>query len=267
MKNILFVAAILLGPVWAGDAPAPQLTCNQAGLFMSDLASSCVIREASAAFLGSLTIETPLGGIAVVGWDQPDVLVRARIQTAAPSETEAENMAAEIQTNVVGTSVLATGPARTPKRNWSVSFEIYLPRAADLSLHTSVGSIAITDVKGTIRFVGDVGSVALTRLAGDVQGSTNVGSFLIVLDRDRWDGETLAVKTKVGSIDLKVPSPYSAHFSLSTNIGRIDAAAIGGSMSGTAGFKLGGSVTVDTGSGGATIAVETNVGSIAVQRI
>ena len=173
----------------------------------------------------------------------------------------------EIQTNVAGTSVSATGPARQQRRNWAVSFEIILPRAADLSLHTDVGSISITDMKGTIRFAIGTGSVALAHLAGDVRGSINVGSVAVVLDGDRWDGETLAVKTNVGSIALNVPSVYSAHFSLSTNVGSIDAAALGARRDTSVGFKLGSNVTVDTGSGGATVAAETNVGGIAVQRI
>jgi len=136
-----------------------------------------------------------------------------------------------------------------------------------LSLHTNVGSISITDMQGAIRFAIGTGSVALTRLAGDVQGSTNVGGIFIVLDGDHWDGETLAVKTNVGGIQLNVPSPYSAHFSLSTNVGRIDAASLGSHPQASAGFKLGGSLTLDTGSGGATVAAETNVGGITVQRI
>jgi len=265
MKNTLILAAALLGPAWAGDAPAPRLNCDQPGLYMSGFVSSCVMKEVSTAFLGSLTAETPLGSISVVGWDQPDVLVRARVEAAAPTKAEADDLAAEIQPNVVGTSVSVAAPARTSKRNWSVSFEILMPRAANLSLHTSVGSISIADMKGTIRFVAKTGSVSLDRLAGDVQGSTNVGSISIVLDGDHWDGDTLAVKTNVGSTALKVPAFYSAHFSLTTNIGKIDATALGAPTYIPTGFKLGGNVTLDTGSGGATIAAETNVGSIAVQ--
>jgi hypothetical protein len=267
MKKILLIATTLLIRAWAGDAPAPQLSCEQSGWQISSLVTVCKMVEMPLAFSGTLAATTPVGGISVVGWDQPDALVRAQIQTAAPGESEAESLASSIQINSAPGNVSAAGPAPQPRRTWSVTLEIFVPHAADLSLTTKVGGIVITDIKGTIRFGTDTGGVSLARLAGDVQGSTHVGGISIILDGDHWDGETLAVQTHVGGIDLKVPAAYSAHFTLSTGLGKIDASYLGAAPAPSHGFSLASSLTLDTGSGGSTIAAETGVGGIVVRGI
>ena len=266
MKALL-IAVTLLAPAWAGDAPTPQLSCQRPGLYVSGLTTVCEMVEIPAAFSGSLNVATPVGGISVVGWDQPDVLIRAKKEAAARGQAAAENLSSQIQINVAGGMVSADGPAPQSGWDWVVTFEIFVPRATDLSLNTKVGGVSITDVKGTIRFNVSTGGVSLVRLAGDVQGSTKVGGLYIVLDGDHWDGQTLAVNTKVGGIVYRVPAGYSAHFSLSTALGKIDASYLGAFPAPSSTFSLGSNLTFDAGSGGATIASETNVGGIVIQKI
>jgi len=264
MKNSLLVAMTLLVPAWAGDAPNPQLSCDPSGFRIAGMVSVCTTTETSTSFSGALTVTTPVGGISIVGWDQPDVLVRARIEAAAPSLVQAEELASRIQVNVAGDQVMASGPSQRGQ-NWSVTFEIFVPRAADLSLNTKLGGISITDVSGTIRFTAALGGVTLVRLAGDVAGSTGLGGISCVLDGDHWEGEGLAVKTGEGGIEFQAAANYSAHFVLSTGLGKIDASYLGGTVAPTNGFHLANELTFDAGSGGATIAAQTQLGGIAIR--
>jgi len=264
MKKIVLVATTLLVRAWAGDAPAPQLNCDNPN-HISGLITVCEMVEIPVAFSGSLSAATPAGGISVVGWDQPDMLVRAQIEASAPNQWEAAGLASAIHINASPSNVSPDGPAQAKWQNWTVTFEIFVPHTANLTLNAKFGGIAITDVQGTIRFSGDMGGVTLVRLAGDVQGSTHMGGISIVLSGDHWDGEGLAAQANMGGIEVSVPNPYSAHFSLSTGMGKIDASYLGAGTAPSKGF--GGQLTFDAGSGGSTIALATKMGGIAFKGI
>ena len=256
----------LLAPVWAADTPTPQLDCGQSSFNIRGMVSVCRMSETTLAFAGSLGVTTPVGGVSVVGWDQPDVLVRARIEAAARTRAEAETLDWEVQATVVGNQVAAEGPGRGS--HWAVTFEIFVPHAIDLTVAAKVGGISIADVSGEIRFTAAMGGVSLKRLAGDAQGSTNMGGVAIELVGDHWDGKTLAVTTAMGGIDFHVPAGYSAHFTLSTSFGKINVQGLGTpAPTAGAGFGFSSALTFDAGSGGATISAGAHLGGIAIHEI
>jgi len=89
------------------------------------------------------------GGVAIKGSDRNDVLVRAKIQTAAPTKAEAEQLAKEVRVETAGLRIHAEGPDSRDNYGWSVSFEIFVPRRSDLSIQAHNGGISIADVTVT----------------------------------------------------------------------------------------------------------------------
>ena len=68
-----------------------SLTCRENNYYNDRLVSNCEIREQTLAPSGAIAIDgRQNGGIAVKGWDQNQVLVRARVQAGAPTAAEAE---------------------------------------------------------------------------------------------------------------------------------------------------------------------------------
>ncbi|MGH7720907.1 MAG: hypothetical protein ACREON_18930, partial [Gemmatimonadaceae bacterium] len=90
------------------------------------------------------------GGITVRGWDQREILVRARIQTWAGSEERARELASEVKVEANGGRLSATGPSSGRRSSWAVSYEIFVPRRYDLDLETYNGGIRVSDVHGRL---------------------------------------------------------------------------------------------------------------------
>src|SRR6267142_3265636 len=63
------------------------------------LASHCEIKEQTLpATDGTISVDGRMnGGVSVQGWDRNEILVRARIQTAGPSQAEADELAGQVK--------------------------------------------------------------------------------------------------------------------------------------------------------------------------
>jgi hypothetical protein len=213
-------------------------------------------REIRTSFTGSLDVGASVGAIAVHAWDDPGALIRAEVQANSPG------IAAQVVVTETAGVVRATGPIESNNnREWSVSYEVFLPFAADLKLKTSVGAISITGITGKIRCGTDVGSLQLAAVGGDVECATSVGAISIALAGDHWDGPKLNVQTNVGAIELSVPANYSAHLELSTALGAI----VSNSPLPLVKSRMGASVSTDLGAGGATIHAATRVGAVTMK--
>src|SRR5262249_10213698 len=134
----------------------------------------------------------------------------------AESQALADELAKQIRIQTAGGRIVADGPARQRDMQWSVSYEVFVPRRTDLTLDAFNGGIAISEVTGKLDFTAINGGVVLRRVGGNVHGSTTNGGLVIELAGDRWDGETLDVKTTNGGIVMSVPENYSAHLETST---------------------------------------------------
>src|SRR5260370_17461074 len=82
------------------------------------------------------------GGVSVKGWDQNQVLVRAKVQTGAPSGAEAEDLAKQIRIETAGGKIFASGPENRRDYHWDVSYEVFMPLRSDLSIKTHNRAIA-----------------------------------------------------------------------------------------------------------------------------
>lgn len=156
------------------------------------------------------------GGIAVKGWDGPDVRIRATIQAWGSSPEQAQTRAKEISINTSGNTLKASSTNHA-----AVSFEVFVPRRTALALNTDNGGISIREMQGTISFHAQNGGVSLTDLGGQVSGNTTNGGLSIRLGGHQWSGSGLNVSTTNGGITWYVPADYSAQFFTSTSGGSI----------------------------------------------
>jgi len=239
-----------------------SLTCRDNGDWYGDrLASNCEIREQTLAPSGGpIAIDgRQNGGISVKGWDQNQILVRARVQAGAPTAAEAEALGKQVRIETSGAKIQATGPENRKDYHWDVSYEVFVPRRADLSLETHNGGIAIADVNGRIDFTALNGGVVLKRVGGAVRGSTTNGGLVIELSGDRWDGESMDVSTTNGGVIMSVPENYSAH---------VETGTVNGSVN--TDFPVTGRITrqiaLNLGSGGATVRAMTTNGGVHLKK-
>jgi DUF4097 and DUF4098 domain-containing protein YvlB len=260
---MIFALAALASFSVLAQQKGGTLTCRDNGWYNDRLEGNCEIREQTLAMSGApIAIDgRQNGGIAVKGWDQNQVLVRARVQTGAPTAAEAADLARQIRIETSGAKIFANGPDNRKNYHWDVSYEVFVPRRADLSLETHNGGIAISEVNGKIGFSALNGGVVLRRVGGAVRGSTTNGGLVVELSGDRWDGETLDVRTTNGGVVLSVPENYSAKLETGTINGSIDV-----DFPVTVQGKINKQLALNLGSGGATVKAMTTNGGVRVKR-
>ena len=240
-----------------------SLTCNESNWYNDRLVGNCEIREQTLALSGgAIAVDGKQnGGVSVKGWDQNQVLVRARVQTGAPTAGEAEALGRQIRIETSGAKIFASGPESRKDYHWNVSYEVFVPRRADLSLETQNGGIAIADVNGRIDFNALNGGVVLKRVGGAVRGSTTNGGLVIELTGDRWDGDSLDVSTTNGGVIMSVPENYSAHLQTGTVNGSVSV-----DFPVTVQGRLNKQIALNLGSGGATVKAMTTNGGVHLKR-
>jgi putative adhesin len=263
---ILIITSLLLATIQAlALESAPQdrtLNCNDQWR-NGRLASFCEMREQTIpAVRGTLSVDGRMnGGIEIKGWGRNEILIRAQVQTSASTDPEARDLAKQIRIETGGGQIRAEGPSQKQDQNWSVSYEIFIPRQSDLSLKTHNGGISIVEVSGHIDFSALNGGVSLKRLGGNVKGSTTNGGLSIDLTGTRWEGEGLDVRTTNGGVSMSVPENYSAQLETGTVNGGLD---IGFPV--TVQGELNKELSVTLGSGGPVIRAMTTNGGVRVHR-
>ena len=171
-------------------------------------------REMTAAAGSLLNVDgNKNGGISVKGENRSDVLIRACVQTWGGSDEEARNIARSIRIET-GSVIKAENAA--DEKNWSVSYEILVPRFTNLNLTARNGGIAISSVEGEIAFNTLNGGVSLSDMAGDVKGRTNNGGVNVKLSGNSWKGGGLDVETKNGGVNLTMSENYAARIETGT---------------------------------------------------
>lgn len=272
LRKVLAQAALAcLALCLAGVAAQAQsengrysLRCRNNENYSDSRARHCEVKEQNlGAFGGALNVDGMLnGGISVKGWERNEVLVRYRIQTQAPTQAEADSLAAQVRVATAGGQVRAEGPAQQDgSAHWDVSYEIFVPRQSDLSLRTHNGGISISDVRGRISFEALNGGVSLKGLGGSVKGETTNGGLAIELGGNGWEGEGLDVRTTNGGLSVSVPDNYSAHLEAGTvNGGFTVSPSIGEVARGSKRLSL------NLGAGGANLRVRTTNGGVNIHR-
>lgn len=266
-KNLLGAAgalALMAAPGYGQmlDNQEKTMTCDEHNQW-NHLATHCEIKEQQmAASSGAIEINPGNnGGVSVKGWNRSDMLVRAKIETAAPSDGEARGMVGQIRFASGSGHLAAEGPSGDENHYWSVSYEIFVPHQTDFNATTHNGGVHVQDVKGTITFNTTNGGIHLARMAGHVTGNTSNGGVHVELAGDHWDGTGMDVTTTNGGVHMNVPSAYSAHVETSTVNGGMHVdfpVMVQGKISKDLSFNI--------GSGGATIRVTTTNGGVQIHK-
>ena len=201
------------------------------------------------------------GSIRVHAWNNPDVLVKACIQTNADTDSEARQLASQVQI-VSGTGKIeASGPSNQHDANWSVSYEIWMPASSAAHLEASNGSISVEGLRGAVHFHSLNGSVRLSDVGGAVEGDTTNGSVTVDVADKGWAGDQLRLRTVNGSVRLNLPENFSA---------RVEASTVNGSVRTDFPITVSGEIakhlSFTLGSGGPTIAADTVNGSVHIGR-
>src|ERR1043166_4415706 len=160
------------------------------------LFSHCEVKEQTLPAGGAITVDgRQNGGISIKGWERNEILVRAKIESRAPTQAEADALAQQVRIETAALNIHAEGPESREDYQWYVSFEVFVPRRSDLSLQAHNGGISISDVTGRIGFKTLNGGVSLKRVGGAVTGATTNGGVHVELAGARWGGEMLNVTT------------------------------------------------------------------------
>src|SRR5262252_6853804 len=116
-------------------------------------ASHCEVREQTMPLINPVDVDAGRNGsIAVRGSNRADVLVRATIRTFGATDADARHIASRVRIDALGGRIRSEGPTALENEGWSVSFEIDVPRTAQMTLNTRNGSIAVADFGGAVEF-------------------------------------------------------------------------------------------------------------------
>ena len=271
MKGSVFCCMIVAGALlsFSNQASAKGWSwstvgddCTASHFHVNDLVSYAETKEQRLPAASTESISPGQNGsIRVHGWNQGDVLVKACVEGAADTDSEARTLVSQISIAQGPGEIEPKGPSHNEHRHWNVSYDVWVPNASNLNLKANNGSIHVETVHGEIRFHTLNGSVHLADVGGDVNGSTTNGSLRIDLTGAAWNGSGLSAETTNGSVNLNLPDNYSAQVAASTVNGRVKVdfpVTISGEIGRNMSFKL--------GSGGPTIQAKTVNGSVHIGR-
>ncbi|HEX6808145.1 MAG TPA: DUF4097 family beta strand repeat-containing protein [Gemmatimonadaceae bacterium] len=211
---------------------------------------------------GTITVDGgENGGARVAGWDRDSIDIVAHVQTNARSEADAEALAKSISITVSNGNIRADGPESHRGSSWSVSFDVLVPRASDVSIQAVNGPVAIQSVHGRIELSAVNGPMDIDDAGGDVHGRTTNGPLAVRLTGTSWDGKGLDARTTNGPVTISIPRSYSAHLETGTSNGPM---SIGFPITVQGMVKR--HLETDLGSGGPTVRAETTNGPLVIER-
>jgi len=202
------------------------------------------------------------GGVSFYGWDRNEVLVRAMIRTRADSREDARDLARQIEIAVTGETIHANGPTsrRRDDSDWSVSYEVMVPRRIDLSARTHNGGISVEDVEGRMDFDAENGGISVRGAGGSVNAHTTNGGVSARLDGASWKRDRLDLTTTNGGVVLEIPRGYNAEFETGTVNGRMNI-----DFPVTIQGRIGRRITTTLGRGGPLVRAVTTNGAVRIR--
>ena len=189
--------------------------------------------------------------------------MRARVEASGDTEGAAAILASRVMIDGSGGQVRASGPESADNSWWSVSYEIFVPQATDLTLKTLNGGLTISDVRGQIQFDALNGGVHVKRVAGEVSGKTMNGGIDVELAGAIADWRQMELSTIMAALPSQCRriTPLASRrrpewdtFSRTFHCPRIPTREFG-------------SLDFNVGSGGPPIHITTGNGGIRLKRV
>ena len=186
--------------------------CSNSNWSSDEKVSVSDLRELTIPASGTVGVDAGKnGGVSIKGEERTDVLVRACVQAWSTSDEAARAAVNSIRINTSGTI-----KADSSDENWSVSYQILVPRATNLNLKAHNGGVSISDVDGSSEFETHNGGVNLSNVSGSVKGRTTNGGVNVVLTGTSWRGSGLDVTTTNGGVKITMPEGYAANVETGT---------------------------------------------------
>jgi DUF4097 and DUF4098 domain-containing protein YvlB len=227
----------------------------------SDDARVCETRNLAVTASGSLAVDGQQnGGITVHAWDRADIQVVAMVQAQAETEAEAQAIARQITIASSNGTIRATGPDADRRQSWSVSYEVWAPRATNLGLTAHNGGISVDGIEANMNLQTVNGGLDLRDVSGEVHGITTNGGITADLGGDRWRGSGLDLRTSNGGVQLRIPTNYSATLETGTVNGDLDIR-----IPITVQGLLTRQISTQLGAGGATVRATTTNGGVSIR--
>lgn len=196
----------------AGKHPKGEF-CSNSNWSSDERVSANDLREVIVASTGSVNVDAGKnGGVSVKGEDRSDVLIRACVQAWGKTEEAARSALAGIRLNTGGTIRAES----SGDDNWSVSYQILVPRSTDVNLTAHNGGISVSGVSGTSEFQTTNGGINVSDVSGTVKGRTTNGGVNVSLTGTTWKGTGLDLVTTNGGINLTLPENYAANIETGT---------------------------------------------------
>lgn len=233
--------------------------CQNNNWSWGDRKSVNELREMTVAKTNLLTVDGQRnGGISVKGENRSDILVRACVQAWADSESAAKSLLQGVKVQTNGVIQAENG---NEEKNWSVSYEILVPRNTNLKLTANNGGISINGVDGEMEFYTKNGGIHLGEVGGNVKGRTQNGGVHVNLKGKSWNGSGLNVETQNGGVHLSLPENYSAKIETETTNGGFhsDFSTLQVESKRSWGRRA---ISKDLNGGGATVRVVTTNGGV-----
>lgn len=233
-KQIFFFVSIVMGL-----SVSAQFDARKTPLLTKSLSSDNV---------KSVIAETSGGSITVTGVEASEAKIEVYVVPNNYKEnnfTEAEirqKMEAEYNLTVSVSNGKLTATAEHKEKNKNIdwkkalnfSFKIFVPKNVSTDLHTSGGSISLSNLSGTQEFGTSGGSLHVDNVSGKVNGRTSGGTIHLEDSKDDIDlstsGGSIHAKNCEGKLRL---STSGGSLNLSYLKGDIKATTSGGSVNGS----------------------------------
>lgn len=170
---------------------------------------------------GPITVDAgSRGKVEVAGWDRSRIEIEAVIETWAPTDEEARELAQRIEIET-GEKIAVREPEETAELDWRVLLRLRVPRASELDLAVENGTMTVSDVLGGIRFAGKNGAVDLDRVGGAIHGRSVNGRLSVALAEDSREDAGIDVETTNGAIEISLPTGRGGKLDAATRNGHL----------------------------------------------
>ena len=271
---VTFLLGLAVSPAHSQDKMKEKLRskehrgfCESNSWSDNERVSFSEVRELNASAGGTISVDgRQNGGISVKGEDRSDVAIRACVQSWGRSDDAARAVASGIRINTSGTIRAES----SEDRNWSVSYELRVPRSSNLNLTAHNGGISITGVSGDAEFETMNGGVFLSDVSGAYKGRTTNGGVFVKLSGSSWRGSGLDVVTTNGGVNILMPENYAAHVETGTVNGGFNSNIAGLSLpkedrrDGEYYHQRKSRISADINGGGAPIRIITTNGGVRI---
>ncbi|MHC4271585.1 MAG: DUF4097 family beta strand repeat-containing protein [Planctomycetota bacterium] len=168
---------------------------------------------------------TTNGNIKVLGSEESNCTVTAKITAYGWSDEEAKAVADQVKITIVETDkktdVVVHKPDIELQKHIGIGFDISIPGNSSLNLTTVNGNVTSSDVAGPVEIRTINGNVSCRDVAQNVKANTTNGNIDVICSADADSIKTVQAKTINGAIKFKSPNNYSVRVDASTFNGAV----------------------------------------------